>query len=128
RRFRIRNAPPEGDDYYNLNQALRRRFNHRDWKTPDLIVIDGGKGQLSAALEAQKVAPYPEYQSVPIIALAKKEEEVFVPYQSEPLFISKPSRALRLLQRIRDEAHRFAVQYHQNLRRKSHVPGPKKRR
>jgi len=128
RSFKIRGAPPEGDDYYNLNHALRRRFNHRDWKTPDLILIDGGKGQRSAALEAQKAAPHPEYQSIPIISLAKQEEEVFVPGREEPLFIPQPSRALKLLQRVRDEAHRFAVQYHQKLRRKSHVPGVKRKR
>ncbi len=128
RSFKIRNAPPGGDDFFNLNQALRRRFNHREWKTPDLIVIDGGKGQLSAALEAQKQASFPEYQSIPIISLAKREEDIFVPYQEEPIFISRPSRALKLLQRVRDEAHRFAVQYHQKLHRKSHVPGPKRNR
>jgi excinuclease ABC subunit C len=81
-------------------------------KIPDLVVVDGGKGQLSSAIEALSAAGV----SVPAIGLAKKEEEVFTPASGDPLQIPKDSEALMLLQRIRDEAHRFAVGYHRKVR------------
>jgi excinuclease ABC subunit C len=83
---------------------------------PDLLLVDGGKGQLSAALQA-----FAELQIEPplVISLAKREEEVFVPGADEPLRLSRHSFALRLLQYVRDEAHRFAQHYHHMLRRKS---------
>ena len=81
-------------------------------RLPDLVVVDGGKGQLSSAIEALSGAGV----AVPVIGLAKKEEEVFTPGSSEPLQIPKDSDALMLLQRIRDEAHRFAVGYHRKIR------------
>ena len=81
---------------------------------PDLIVIDGGKGQLSSVLEA--VGKWSE--RINFISLAKREEEVFVPYQSEPVILPRDSYALKLLQRIRDEAHRFAITFHRNTRGK----------
>ena len=81
---------------------------------PDLIVIDGGKGQLSSVLEA--VGKWSE--KINFISLAKREEEVFVPYQSEPVILPRDSYALKLLQRIRDEAHRFAITFHRNTRGK----------
>jgi excinuclease ABC subunit C len=83
---------------------------------PDLILIDGGRGQLNAALAAfrdQDVTP------PAIISLAKREEELFLPDQEEPLRLSRHAYALRLLQYVRDEAHRFAQHYHHLLKRKS---------
>ena len=83
---------------------------------PDLLLVDGGKGQLSAALGVFKeldIAP------PPVISLAKRDEEIFVMGQDEPLRLSRHSYALRLLQYVRDEAHRFAQHYHHILRRKS---------
>ena len=82
---------------------------------PDLIVIDGGKGQLSSAVEVLSDLDLP---GQPVIGLAKKLEEVFVPGRSDPEILPKASTSLRLLQRIRDEAHRFAVSYHRALRSK----------
>lgn len=81
---------------------------------PDLIVIDGGKGQLSSVLEAVG-----EWSGkINFISLAKREEEVFVPHQSQPIILPRDSYALKLLQRIRDEAHRFAITFHRNTRGK----------
>src|SRR6185503_12041496 len=82
-------------------------------RMPDLVVIDGGKGQLAAAQEALAELQLAE---MPIIALAKREEEIFVPGRSESLRLAKRSNALRMLQQLRDEAHRFAITY-QRLRR-----------
>ena len=101
---------------------------------PDLIVVDGGKGQLSAALSALEQLGI---AGVPVISLAKREEEVFVPGRSDPVVLDRESEALFLLQRIRDEAHRFALAYHRRLRGKralgsilEEVPGigPKRER
>jgi excinuclease ABC subunit C len=118
RRFRIKSVSGI-DDYAMIQEVLRRRFKRslaadEKWSaTPDLILIDGGKGHLNAALEILKelgLAP------IPAAALAKENEEVFVPGRSEPLNIPRTSAALHLLQRIRDEAHRFALGYHRKLR------------
>ena len=115
RRFKI-TAPPEGgDDFYNLNQALSRRFQRQDWPIPDLILIDGGKGQLQQALKAQENGLI-HYKSIPIISLAKKEELIFTPTLPSPLKLPRSSKALQLLQSIRDESHRFAITYHKKLR------------
>jgi excinuclease ABC subunit C len=84
-------------------------------KTPDLLIIDGGKGQLSSALKALKKFGL----SLPMISLAKREEEIFIPGQSQPIILEKNYPVLHLIQHIRDEAHRFAVTYHQNLRLKA---------
>ena len=85
-------------------------------KLPDLLLVDGGKGQLSAVMSAfQAVAIDPPFT----LSLAKREEEVFLPGESEPRRLSRHSFALRLLQYVRDEAHRFAQAYHHTLRRKS---------
>jgi excinuclease ABC subunit C len=89
------------------------------WATaPDLILIDGGKGHLNAALEVMKELGL---DSIPAASLAKEKEEVFIPGKSEPLDIPQTSAALYLLQRIRDEAHRFALGYHQRLRHKEGI-------
>ena len=101
---------------------------------PDLIVIDGGKGQLSSALEIIRGAGH---LLVPVVGLAKREEEIFTEGCSEPVILPRNSQALYLIQRIRDEAHRFAITYHRKLRGKrnlvsvlDHVEGigPKRRK
>lgn len=145
RKFHIREV--EGNnDFASLQEALSRRLAHLEEEEnkeekvgkeeefegenncadlpqkqdvsfnsmPDLIVIDGGKGQLSSVLEA--VGKWSE--RINFISLAKREEEVFVPYQSEPVILPRDSYALKLLQRIRDEAHRFAITFHRNTRGK----------
>lgn len=152
RRFRIRGM--EGpDDFECMRQVVRRRMAYlsdseaRDSAEkaqarrndpfvirPDLVVVDGGKGQLNAALSALEELGIGD---IPVIGLAKREEEVFVPRRSEPVILPRDSEALFLLQRVRDEAHRFAITYHRRLRGKSalgsvleEIPGvgPKKRR
>jgi excinuclease ABC subunit C len=99
------------------------------------VIIDGGKGQLSAALEV--LDEFELRDAVPIIGLAKREEEIFLPGQAEPIMLPHNSQGLFLIQRIRDEAHRFGVTYHRQLRGKSAVRsrldeiegiGPKRRR
>jgi excinuclease ABC subunit C len=116
RRFRIKEV--EGiDDFRMIAEVVRRRYRRLKNEGnifPDLIVIDGGKGQLSAACyELEKLDV-----TIPIISLAKREEEVFVPKRRSSLKLAKDSLGLKLLQRMRDEAHRFAVSYHRKLRGK----------
>ena len=117
RRFRIREV--EGiDDYEMIAEIVRRRYSRlkKEGKLfPDLMVIDGGKGQLSAALaELQKLEV-----EIPVISLAKREEDIFLPNKRRSIVLPLDSLALRLLQRLRDEAHRFAITYHRNLRGKN---------
>jgi excinuclease ABC subunit C len=83
---------------------------------PDLIVIDGGKGQLSASVEALKEVGV--YGKIPIIGIAKRLEEIFFPEDTIPLYIDKKSESLKLIQRCRDEAHRFGITHHRNRRSK----------
>lgn len=104
------------DDFASMNEVVTRYFNRRkeDGKPlPDLIVVDGGKGQLSAAHEALDSIGLGDH---PLISLAKREEEIFVWGRAEPLRLSRRSPALRLLQQIRDEAHRFAVTFNRKRR------------
>lgn len=144
RRFRIRTV--EGpNDFAMMKEALTRRFRKgleeqqqeetegKFIKFPDLLLIDGGKGQLSAAVE---VLEQLGLATLPVISLAEREEEIFLPGQENPLLLSRRSHALMLLQRVRDEAHRFAITYHKSLRWKrtlasglDQVPGigPKKK-
>ena len=120
RRFRIKSVA-NINDYAMLQEVLKRRFRRQEtsengWKnSPDLILIDGGKGQLNAAVSTMKEAGI---NLVPFVSLAKEREEVFIPTSSEPVAFPINSPALYLLQRIRDEAHRFALGYHQRLRHK----------
>ncbi len=157
RRFKIKSVVGKPDDFASMAETLRRRFSRMkadqagelvpespghavekqsSWRIlPNLIIIDGGKGQLSAAL---KILDEFDLQDViPIVGLAKREEEIFVPHQSEPIMLPRRSQALYLVQRIRDEAHRFAITYNRNLRRKAGVAsqldsvpgvGPKRRK
>jgi excinuclease ABC subunit C len=139
RRFRIKTVAG-ADDYAMIQETLRRRFKRGvtgegTWGiTPDLVLIDGGKGQLNAALEVRQEL---ELDSIPMASLAKEDEEVFTPGDPRPVHIPKDSPALHILQRARDEAHRFAISYHQKLRRKGFVTsaldniagiGPRRRR
>ena len=120
RRFRIKTVSG-ADDYAMLHEVLKRRFKRsRDasntWAIlPDLILIDGGKGQLNAALSAMGEAGV---NSVPTASLAKENEEVFIPASSQPIILPRSSQGLQLLQRLRDEAHRFALGYHQKIHKR----------
>lgn len=120
KRFRIR-VGEEPNDFAMMQEVLERRFSTRHgvgekegWPSPDLIIIDGGKGQLSAAGKVLSALSI----DVPIISLAKREEEVFVPGHKTSLRLPYDSDALYLLQRMRDEAHRFTITYHRLLRSK----------
>jgi excinuclease ABC subunit C len=90
------------DDFHMMAEMLSRRLAREDWPRPDLIVLDGGKGQLSVVRANVKT-------TIPIVALAKREEEVFVPGRADSIRLPRDSEGLFLLQRIRDEAHRFAI-------------------
>jgi len=118
RRFKIRDVKGV-DDFASIREVIARRFQrlHDDSQMfPDLLLIDGGKGQLSAASGVLKELGI---EGPTIISLAKREEEVYLVGQDDPLVLSRHSFALRLLQYVRDEAHRFAQHYHHILRRKS---------
>ena len=107
------------DDFGSIREVVSRRFSRlreEGESFPDLLLIDGGKGQLSAALDAFRLL---DIAPPPILSLAKRDEEIFLPGATEPIRLSKHAYALRLLQYVRDEAHRFAQRYHHLLRRKS---------
>ncbi len=150
RRFRIRSV--EGtDDYASMREMLRRRFRRvtepdaettrlpgskdASWNLlPDVLVVDGGKGQLNVALEV--LDEFGLRDQVPAVGLAKQEEEIYLAERSEPVRLPRTSEGLYLMQRIRDEAHRFAITYHRQVRGKQtitsqldNVPGigPKRR-
>jgi excinuclease ABC subunit C len=125
RRFKIKTV--EGaNDYAMLQEMLRRRFKRMRLKndkedsgawaiTPDLVLIDGGKGQLNAAMEVIRDL---EVEGVALASLAKENEEIFIPGQSQPVILSRSTNGLKMLQLLRDEAHRFAVSYFQNVHKK----------
>jgi excinuclease ABC subunit C len=123
RRFRIKTVAG-ADDYAMIQETLRRRFKRGltgegTWAIiPDLVLIDGGKGQLNAALEVRQEL---RLGSIPMASLAKENEEVFIPGNPQPIYIAKDSPALHILQRARDEAHRFAISYHRRLRHKEGI-------
>ncbi|MBU1996956.1 MAG: excinuclease ABC subunit UvrC [Candidatus Omnitrophica bacterium] len=116
RKFRIKEV--EGiDDFKMIAEVVRRRYRrlkNEGEPYPDLIVIDGGKGQLGAACEQLELLGV----EIPIVSLAKREEEIFLPKRRDPVKLAENSLGLKLLQRLRDEAHRFAVSYHRKLRSK----------
>jgi excinuclease ABC subunit C len=126
RRFRIKTVSG-ADDYAMLQEVLKRRFKRSSIKSndisapdtwtilPDLVLIDGGKGQLNTALAAMREMGT---GSIPIASLAKENEEIFIPQEKEPVILPGNSPALQLLQRLRDEAHRFALGYHQKIHQK----------
>ena len=116
RRYKIRTEGP--DDYAMMREMLERRYTglmKDKGPVPDLVLVDGGKGQLNVATDVFK---FLGVEDVPIIGLAKEFEHVFIPQTPSPLILPRDSEALLLLQRIRDEAHRFAVTYHKKLRSK----------
>ena len=118
RKYRIKTV--EGsDDFACMQEVIKRRLseaktNEKFEYLPDLIVIDGGKGQLSSAYDVMMSLGY----NISMVGLAKRDEEIFTPHSSQPIVLTKDNYALRLLQRVRDEAHRFGVTYHRNLRAK----------
>lgn len=114
RRFKLKTVQGKPDDFKSMAEIMERRYNEKDWPVPDLIVIDGGKGQLHAALPVIRQAGC----EAPVISLAKRIEEVFVEGRSESIILSHHTPELQLLQAIRDEAHRFAITYHRHLRGK----------
>lgn len=139
KRFKIRGKGSQGepDDFASMREMLRRRFRraveekapdpgHKartsddQWRIlPDLVIIDGGKGQLGVAVEV--LEEFGLLGQVPIVGLAKREEEVFLPRRSDPIWLKRGSQGLYLVQRVRDETHRFAITYHRNLRGKSQI-------
>jgi len=143
RRYRIRQVEGQ-DDFAMIGEVIRRRLTRaagenpdpRFARLPDLIVVDGGKGQLnSAGLVVDAMAQSAGLPSIPVVSLAERNEEIFVRGQSTPLTLPRESKSLRLMQHMRDEAHRFAVAYHRTLRGKKgiaseleEVPGIGKKR
>lgn len=122
RRFTIKQV--EGpNDFAMMQEVIRRRFKRataddatEDWrKLPDLVIVDGGKGQLNAALEILRELEV----KVPIVGLAKENEEIFMPGQRDPVILPRDAQSLFLVQRVRDEAHRFAITFHRQRRKKS---------
>jgi excinuclease ABC subunit C len=144
RRFRIKTVQG-ANDFASHQEVLRRRFRRAKageegseeelrWRLPDLVIVDGGRGQVSAAAE---VLAELGLDDLPLAGLAKEREELFLPGRSEPILLPATSQALYLVQRLRDEAHRFAITYHRDLRAKASVRsafddlpgvGPKRRR
>ena len=119
RKYKLRTLQKgEVDDFKSMREILRRRFKRikkGEIEPADLIIIDGGKGQLSSVIDVMKEMKL----DLNIVSLAKREEEVFLPNQSRPVIFPLNSPALHLFQRIRDEAHRFAITYHRQLRSKN---------
>ena len=114
RRFKIRSTEGKPDDFMSMREVTGRRYGKLTAEElPDLIVIDGGIGQLNSALEIIRSFGH----DVPVVGLAKEFELIFVEGESEPIELPRESQALYLMQRIRDEAHRFAITYHRKLRR-----------
>lgn len=110
------------NDFASMYEVVTRRYTRlleENAPLPDLIVIDGGKGQLSAACDALKAVGL--YGKVPIVGIAKRLEEIYFPEDTLPLYIDKKSESLRLIQQIRDEAHRFAITYHRDKRSRNAI-------
>ena len=123
RKFKVRMTEGKPDDFLSMKEVLTRRLSHlgeTKWEKPDLIIIDGGKGQLSSVME---IIEGLGVKGIDVVSLAKKHEEVFLPKTSKPVILPRNSSALFLFQRIRDEAHRFAITYHRQLRSKSMIKG-----
>lgn len=113
RRFKVRFNSGKPNDFAMMEEVLKRRFKHSEWEYPNLLIVDGGKGQVSVAKKALASVGV----SIPIIGLAKREETIITSDFKE-IRLPKDSSALHLLMRIRDEAHRFAITYHRKLRQK----------
>lgn len=119
RRYKIKTAEGKPDDFKSMREVVGRRYGEAlPEELPDLIIIDGGKGQLSSALEIIRGAGHTK---VPVVGLAKQFEYIFTEGESEPVILPRNSQALYLIERIRDEAHRFAITYHRKLRSKRNM-------
>ncbi len=119
KRYKVKSTEGKPDDFQSMKEVLSRRFKRlgeEGWEKPDLIIIDGGKGQLSSVMQ---IVEELGITGIDIVSLAKREEEVFLPNKSKSIIIPRGSSALFLIQRVRDEAHRFAITYHRNLRSKA---------
>jgi excinuclease ABC subunit C len=134
RRFVVRSVQGQ-DDYASMREVLQRRFrrwqmatsdqvlgsrNVKSWaKLPDLLIVDGGRGQLGVAVEVLK--EFDLFAQVPVVGLAKQHEEIFLPGRAKPVLLPRRSQGLFLVQRVRDEAHRFAITHHRARRRRAGV-------
>ncbi len=119
RRFKIKSST--NDDYQSMREVIARRYRNAGRGLelyPDLILIDGGRGQLSAAME---IFERWEHRPPQVVSLAKKEELIYLPHQTEPIKLGRNNEGLKLLQKLRDESHRFAQHYHHYLRRKKFI-------
>ena len=123
RKFKIKTTEGKPDDFLSMKEVLSRRLarlGQKNWEKPDLIIIDGGKGQLSSVMQiVQDMGIKTGKDGIDFVSLAKREEEVFLPGQSNSILLPRNSNALYLIQRIRDEAHRFAITFHRDLRSKA---------
>ena len=121
RKFKIKTVVDKPDDFASMSEVVLRRYSKllkNNEKFPDLIIIDGGKGQLSSVIN---IFDELGIKNQNIVSLAKREEEVFLPHKKEPVIFPRNSKALYFFQQIRDEAHRFAITFHRDLRGKSSV-------
>lgn len=119
RKFKVKSTEGKPDDFLSMKEVLTRRLSRlgeKGWDKPDLIIIDGGKGQLSSVMQ---IVEEMGITGIDFVSLAKQQEEVFLPHCSKSILLPRESSALFLIQRIRDEAHRFAITYHRNLRSKN---------
>ena len=125
RKFKIKSTEGKPDDFLSMKEVLSRRLSRLGepkWEKPDLIIIDGGKGQLSSVMQiVEEMGVKVGKGGIDFVSLAKREEEVFLPHQSKSIRIPMNSNAMFLIQRIRDEAHRFAITFHRSLRRKRNM-------
>lgn len=123
RKFKVRMTEGKPDDFLSMKEVLSRRLSRLGepkWEKPDLIIIDGGKGQLSSVMQIVKDMGIKVGEGgIDFVSLAKREEEVFLPNRSDSILLPRDSNALYLIQRIRDEAHRFAITFHRDLRSKA---------
>lgn len=122
RKFKIKSTEGKPDDFLSMKEVLSRRLSRLGepkWEKPDLIIIDGGKGQLSSVMQiVEEMGVKVGKGGIDFVSLAKREEEVFLPNQTDSILLPRDSNALYLIQRIRDEAHRFAITFHRDLRSK----------
>ncbi|MHA1686231.1 MAG: excinuclease ABC subunit UvrC [Candidatus Heimdallarchaeaceae archaeon] len=121
RKFRIRQKFDEPNDYAMMKELISRRFKSiklEEDPYPDLIIVDGGKGQLSIAEQVLNELKL----KIPVVSIAKQNEEIYIQNEKEPIVLEEQSQVLRLIQHVRDEAHRFAITYHKQLRKRTMRP------
>jgi len=111
RRFRVRTKTPKSNDYIMMSEVIKRRFKHKEWDFPNLLIVDGGKGQVSTVLNTLREIGI----DIPVIGLAKRLESI-ITSNLKQINLERNSPALKLMMRVRDEAHRFAITYHRKLR------------